>query len=330
MTTRNALLCLAGLLVTSVLGCNEIVGIHRATEGDGISCSPELEVSTDRAVGCLFRIACDPFLPPFSMSQCVGMAWQDSAPSETCSYAATSCADVDACIGRRYEPAATCTDTSGWTCDESGERAINCTPAGGYSIDCELFGGSCLPHSSTVEQTAFACQTVDAPTCPEGAEEGAYYCEGTQRFTCIDGEPRGVDCAAISSDCIEFGPGEAYCSDRTESCSDLGLVTCEGDVIEACDVNGYRVQFDCSTGGLGCGEDSVTDDIACLADGCETTTGCEESCLDDGKTLHFCAGGVPFVMDCTEYGYDGCLEDELGDGVPLAYCARGTGSDPHP
>lgn len=328
MSARKVALFSGAFLLVGALGCNEIVGIVSATEG--LSCSPGLEVTQARAVGCMFRIACDPFLPPYTMSECVGMAWQDAAPAESCTFGAESCADVDSCIGRRYEPAASCEDTTGWTCDESGDRAINCTQAGGYSIDCELFGGTCMPHSSTAAPTAFGCQHVPAPTCPEDAVEGEYYCEGTQRFTCIDGEPRGVDCAAINSECIEYGPGEAFCSDRTEACDNLGSTTCDGNTIEACDTDGYRVRFDCSNEGLECGQDSETDDIVCLAEGCETATECSEACLEDGRTLRFCAGGVAFVLDCTEFGYDGCAEDEIKGGLPLAYCAVAPGELPHP
>lgn len=327
MSARKWSLGMAGLLLGAGVGCNEIVGIVAAE--DTLSCSPFHEITAARAVGCMFRIACDPFLPPYTMSECVSMAWQDASPSESCTYAAESCADVDACIGRRYEPESACEGTSGWTCAENDERAVNCTELGAYSIDCELFGGTCLPHQSTEVPTAFGCQHVPAPTCPEDAEEGEYFCEGTQRFTCIDGEPRGVDCAAISSECIEYGPGLAFCSDRTESCDDLGSISCEGDAIEACDGDGYRVRFDCSIEGLECGEDSETDEIACLAPGCETTTDCVEGCLDDGRSMRFCSGGVPFQIDCTEYGYDGCIENELKD-MPLAYCARQTGAEPHP
>jgi len=337
MSLRKIGLALAATALTGALGCNEIVGIVAATEvetgtggGGNVSCNPDQEVSAERAIGCMFRIACDPFLPPYSMSECVGMAWQDASPAESCTFGAQSCADVDACIGRRYEAPAVCEDVSGWTCAEEGERAINCTDAGGYSIDCELFGGVCMPHSSTVVSTAFACQHVPAPTCPEDAEEGAYYCEGTQRFTCIDGEPRGVDCATVNSDCIEFGPGEAFCSDRTESCGTLGSIECNENAIEVCDTDGYRARFDCSSEGLECGEDSVTDDIVCLAEGCDTETGCTEECLPDGESLRFCAGGVPFDLDCTEFGYDGCIEGTIKGDVPLAYCARQNGSDPHP
>lgn len=328
LTLRKMGIALGGVLITGAFGCNEIVGIVSATE-TLTSCNPELEVTQARAVGCMFRIACDPFLPPYSMSECVGMAWQDASAAESCSLGAESCADVDSCIGRRYEPEAACEGTSGWTCGED-ERAINCTEFGGYSIDCAMFGGTCMPHASTEVPTAFACQHVPAPTCPDDAEPGAYYCEGTQRFTCIDGEPRGVDCAAINSECIQYSPTEAYCSDRTEECDNLGSTSCDGFSIEACDSDGYRVRFDCSIEGLECAQDSETDNIECLAEGCETSTNCTEECLEDGRTLRFCAGGVAFVMDCTEFGYDGCAEGEIKGGVPLAYCAVEPGALPHP
>jgi hypothetical protein len=327
MTTRSLVgLSMVGLGLLAGIGCNQIVGIVGAEEG---ACG-EPQVSEDRVVGCMFRIACDPFFPPYTMSECVSMAWQDASPAETCTFAADSCADIDACIGRRYEPESSCTDLEGWSCDDSGERAIHCSEAGGYSVDCQLFGGTCLEHASTVVSTAYACQPSTPPTCPVDAEEGAYACEGSVRFTCIDGQPYGVDCAGIASDCIEYGPGEAFCSDRTESCAEASTVSCEGDVIDICDTNGYRVAFDCGTEGLGCAQDSESGAFECLAEGCETATECTERCDDDGKTLHFCAGGVPTSIDCTGYGYDGCVDTEIKGDVPLAYCLRATGEPPHP
>lgn len=337
MSFRNVSILLAGLVLPGAFGCNEIVGIKAAQDTSGTggtgstdSCNPELEVTEARAIGCMFRIACDPFLPPFSMSECMSLAWQDASPAESCTFGAESCGDIDACIGRRYEPAAECEDITGWTCDESGERAINCTQAGAYSVNCDLFDGSCAPHASTAAPTAFACAPEAAPTCPDDAEPGEYFCDGTVRFTCIDGEPRGVDCAAIDSECIEFAEGEAYCSDRTEECTTIGSTSCNGDVIEACDTDGYRVAFDCSAEGLECAEDSETELLSCLAPGCDTATDCTEACLDDARTLRFCAGGVAFSLDCTRFGYDGCVEDQIKGGVPLAYCAVGQGQPPHP
>lgn len=320
-------LCLAGASLSASIGCNQIVGIVGAEESPFCG---GVDVAEDRVVGCMFRIACDPFFPPYTMSECVGMAWQDASPAESCTFGAESCADVDACIGRRYEPAEACADLEGWSCD--GERAISCSDAGGYSVDCELYGGSCLAHSSTVASTAYGCQPSSPPTCPVDAVEGEYFCEGTRRVTCIDGEPHGVDCAGIASDCVETGDGRAFCSDRMESCSNSGTVVCDDDVIEVCDDYGYRVAFDCGTSNLGCAEDSESGKIECLADGCETTTDCTESCLDDDKTLHFCVGGVPTTLDCTEYGYDGCIDAEIrtDPAVPLAFCARVTGAPPHP
>jgi hypothetical protein len=332
MITRTLALSLTGLLVAGSIGCNEIVGIKAAEENEDLaaSCDPSVDIGEQRAVGCMFRIACDPYLPPYNMSECVSLAWQDASPAESCTFGAETCAEVDACIGRRYEPASSCEGESGWICDEDGGRAINCTDDGGYSVDCALFGATCAPHASTADPTAYACQTSSPPTCPADAEEGEYFCEGTQRFTCIGGEPYGVDCAETSSDCVEFSPGSAYCTDRTDTCDDPNSIHCDGDAIQICDQNGYAARFDCSSEGLTCDVDSDSENITCLAASCETTAACKEECLDDGVRMRFCAGGEPYFLNCTDYGFDGCLEGSIKQGTPLAYCALETGATPHP
>jgi len=328
MSARKLGLGLAGLLLCSGMACNEIAGIGPAEDN---GCNPFIEASEARVVGCMFRVSCDPFLPPYTMSQCVSMAWQDSAASEACTAGAQNCGDIDACIGRRYEPVEACAggSGSGWMCDDTGDRAINCASNGQYSVDCELFGGTCLPHTSTSVPTAYGCQTNSPPTCPTDAVDGYYYCDGSQRYTCIDGEPRGVDCAGISSDCVVYGTGIAFCSDRTEECDNAGTIGCDGDVVDLCDGDGYRARYDCSIEGLECGEDTENSFIECLADGCQTATECTEGC-EGGATMRYCLGGTPRYLDCTDYGYDGCAEDELGEGYPLAFCANNSGGDPHP
>lgn len=323
----TALSSLFAALLLMGAGCNEIVGIKGATKDDAppaISCSPEFSISAARAEGCMFRIGCDPFFPPFTMSQCVSLAWQDASPMEACGYGAQSCADVAACIGRGYHSDDVCSG-EGWTCDDTGNIAVNCTQNGAYAIDCGLLGGSCAPHASSVVPSAPACQPDSPPNCPNGAVEGNFLCDGTERFTCIDGQAYSVDCAALSASCINGG-----CSDRPDTCTTLGQVSCDEHVIDVCDSTGHRVRFDCSAEGMDCGVDSETGATTCLADGCETETGCTEGCAKDNKTLQFCVGGVTFAMDCTAYGFDTCSQDESDAGVPLAYCAMNVGSGLHP
>lgn len=308
------------------IGCNNIVGIEPAqldtgvggsTSGSGGGGSPEPKCSdfttTDANLvrGCVLRLACDPLRPYYSMSDCVGYAYQLANPYEACTYGVESCADVEECLGRRRVDPDSCSEL-GWSCN--GNEAIRCRTDEAYVLDCSTVGSTCSRPDGFPDTTLAPCVASDAP-CE--TEAGAWHCEGNMLYTCVDGVRYGQDCSLLSGTCVESTPGQGTCIDSSTRCTNLGALTCNGNVLTFCSTSGIRAVLDCGTAGLRCEDDGYVD---CVAPGCtlDDVAACTEGC--DGTVLRYCVGGSPQSVDCTDFGFASCEQWE-SDGRTNARCS---------
>lgn len=324
---------LAAALVLSLppwlaaIGCNSLVGIEPAEldtgtggsssgggnskpgtgGGSGEPVCAEFRMTDDELVrGCVMRLSCDPTVPYYSMSDCVSYAYQLANPYEACTYGVESCEDVEECLGRRRVAPASCTE-AGWTCD--GDEAIYCDADAPYAIDCATIGTVCDRPESFPDTGLPPCVVSHDPCT---TEPGAWHCEGNMLYTCVDGVRYGQDCSGIGGTCVEPTPGQATCIDSSTRCTNLGALTCNGNVLTFCSTSGIRSVLDCGTAGLRCEDDGYVD---CVAPGCTTddVANCTEGC--EGTVLRYCVGGSPQRIDCTDYGFVGCGGWEVEDGV---------------
>jgi hypothetical protein len=314
-------------------GCNQILGIEKAeldsstggsssgggtgsggSSGGPATCDPYETGDIGLVRGCLLRISCDPLLPYYSMSECVSYAYQLANPQELCTYGATSCADIEQCLGRRMVDPDSCAHSSGWEC--YGDQAVLCGVTVPYATDCTNGGTSCyMPPSFPGEGSRAPC-LADGGTCSDAP--GAVHCDGNILYECIDGSRYGRDCAAAGSTCVEEVSGEATCIDSTTACATPDSVECNGNVLTYCGSSGLRSVLDCSTAGLTCESSGTYAD--CVAPGCglQDVSDCTESC--DGAVLRYCIGGAQAQVDCSEFGFSTC-ELATVNGFPLAYCS---------
>ncbi len=265
--------------------------------------------------GCVYRASCDP-LGSYTISSCLTYGLQHASAFEECTYGATSCRDIEACIARAYvdvtEAEPYCDPTvSDWACE--GDVAIFCGSSDySFVVDCPYFGGSCSPYAVGATGSGTPPCAVSWVPCDDAP--GEYHCDGTYLYECIDGVRYGSDCSLRAASCDESTPGEAYCVDlATPLCEDPGTTKCSGGTLTSCSLDGYELAVDCGEVGLSCSNDDY-----CLAPGCTTKDAdkCVESC--EGTSLSVCVGGAPLLLDCTEYGFDGCAT--WGTEPVHAYC----------
>lgn len=260
---------------------------------------------------CLYRVSCDPLIPSFAVSECVSFDVLGSLPNERCSQGAQSCLDITECIHRTWLSQGVaeqiCSATSSeWACYE-GSVAVRCGSALPYAIDCSAWGALCSPHDSLTSPHVWGCAPPAAPTCT-AAQEGSWFCSGTELYTCLGGAAQGYDCASQNLDCFAPEPGIAYCADTDAVCSLPETASCSGSTAQLCSYDYLRTDYNCATSELSC---EVEDGhIAhCLAPGCGIEDACTETCVDS-ETLQFCVGNSPVHVNCTKLGFSSCMTEE--------------------
>lgn len=306
-------------------GCNMIAGIDEPIldESVGSSCNKELTVSKSRVQACLYRISCDPLSTAFTLSQCVSLRILESRQDESCNVRADSCDDVQECLHRKLEPTSACeSQAKGWNC--RGDEALYCDDSFAFSVDCAANAGTCATYPEQDDLFVIPCQPAGTQKC-EGLQAGQYRCDGSVRYTCIDGKVFGEDCQSAQLDCVENGDEQAFCSGLTEACDDPGTATCTDGSVTACEASGRLATYACassddaSSAQLSCVVDSQFDRPDCLADGCQTAARCSEGCIDD-EMAQFCVGGVPFRVRCDDFGLGTCAEILTTSREPSVYC----------
>jgi hypothetical protein len=233
---------------------------------------------------------------------------------------ASTCGELGACLGRRESSDLCDPDDRGWYC--VGSSALRCTEFGGYTIECDRFGARCDLFDSTVdvEESRWPCALTSPTTCNESSS--AFHCSGTRVYNCIDGKPYGLDCARFNQVCVET-QDIAGCSERITPCSDEPLgASCKGDVVHICDATSRLGLYDCAPAGSTCATDG-TQTGYCVAPGCtpDDVDACGERCVDD-YVMEVCVGGVPYPIDCRDYGFSRCeyYDSHPTRGVPWVAC----------
>jgi hypothetical protein len=244
---------------------------------------------------CILRNSCYPLLPDFTISDCVTYNYQNDLGAFSCTKTAQTCTDVQECLGSGFVDQATC--DSGATlsfCDQN--QAINCAASSNdisYFRDCDILGGTC---DLMVDGSA-NCRVVDSCV---GTASGCGGLNNNFLYTCDGGKGFGFDCDAIVATC-ETTPDTA-CYYQASPCNG-DSIQCVGDTIDECS-GGNQRQYECGGVGLSCVEDGTN--VDCLAPGCTTLdyVNCTENCF--GSIMSLCYGGVPYTVDCQDYGFDTC------------------------
>src|SRR5690606_2189166 len=122
-------------------------------------------------------------VPYYTMSDCVTYAYQLVNAHEACTYGARTCADIEECLGRRMIPSESCSDVSGWSCNEG--EAVLCGVSVPYAYDCTAGAqGGVMPLDFPVDGDTAPC-LADAEACTD--EPGALHCDGDVLYECING-----------------------------------------------------------------------------------------------------------------------------------------------
>ncbi|MEI9949002.1 MAG: hypothetical protein WDO74_08455 [Pseudomonadota bacterium] len=122
----------------------------------------------------------------------------------------------------------------------------------------------------------------------------------------------GESCNLSSITCADFEACEHVGGDR---------VSCSGDVATVCS-SGSQFKYNCGSVGLACSTTAKSE--YCLAPGCNAADVdfvCHESCSDDGSSLTFCYGGLPYTVACEAYGFTHCSSGiDRASGRTFAAC----------
>jgi hypothetical protein len=277
---------------------------------------------------CILRAGCSPNTVPLrTISECVSKNTQAALPGESCNLTAKSCDDFNACSHFGIAHDDLCGGTKTTRCENG--LAINC---GNYDVDqfsdCKAQGMTCGTYQYGTSKTLYAdCEVPLTPTngCAGKSDGLAYYCQPGSGSTpdayyyCYNNQAYGASCGKFAS-CFDTTPAQAPDGGVPEpdascffnfaaSCTGQpDSAVCNGDVAKTCSSQDV-ISYDCASVGLSCATKGANG--YCVAPGCKPATvdTCEESCGTDGVTLNFCYGGVPFSIDCTNYGFSTCMSD---------------------
>jgi hypothetical protein len=252
---------------------------------------------------CVLGVSCSPFAANLSISDCVTLNTQGSTPGKRCTLGAKTCGDFQKCVGFGFAAADLCASGAGGRC--VGTQAINCASVGnGSFFDCGAAGGTCVVSGTGADALA-DCRVL--ASCAE--TDTIAHCNGNFSYVCDQGVGYGSSCGA-----------DAYCSsDGTcrltgETCSG-SRDTCNGRVNEFCSDDGQLYKYNCASVGLGCG--AADSGSWCLAPACSfanyNAASCTESC--SGSKLTFCYGGVPYTVDCRNFGFASCVDGQSSGNV---------------
>jgi len=128
---------------------------------------------------------------------------------------------------------------------------------------------------------------------------------------------RDESCNLSSTSCADF----EVCEHTEELCTRSNSSRCEGnDAVTVCS-DGTQLRYDCGSVGLACATTGRRE--YCFAPGCNAADidfVCNEGCSDDGSSLTFCYGGLPYSVECSDYGFTKCASDTDKDGRAFAAC----------
>lgn len=284
-----------------------------ATGGSGAgSCDGVPGANPDVVRSCVLAASCSPFVSNISISTCVSLNWQGAFLGTSCIRNVQSCADVELCEGYGFA-GEMCEGQSGVRCENN--TAIDCD--NGYFLKCGVRGGTCDTVDTNFDFTPdqAGCRVKDS--CFESSD--ATHCDGDILYRCLDGVGLGADCSALQAQCVEDASGAA-CLLVTPSC-DSTVPTCEDGAAQSC-IGQTLLRWDCDSVGLECNDENASNPT-CAAAGCDLNAveSCTESC-NGGATATICYGGVPYEVNCTDYGFSRCAM-VTGTSVPdYVVCAQ--------
>lgn len=287
----------------------------------GCSVDERFVPNEDVVRACALKVGCDPFEPSTTISFCVTLNLLSAFEGEACNLTATSCEDIDKCLGRGFASSADCPPgTVGWACDTASNRAVFCedpavdSDGSSFYRDCTRLGGSCVDVMAPGNVFA-GCQVL--PTCT--GEDGLNHCDGDTLYTCVGGAGYGTKCDLFSAKCEEDILGEGGCFYPLPLCTGLEPA-CAGNVAQYCTDDLELFNYDCGAVGLTCIEDTVNGGGLCAAPSCTDSDvyNCVESC--DGTVLNYCYGGSKQALNCVDLGFSGCQELQTSTGTDFATC----------
>jgi len=293
---------------------------------------------------CVLRAGCDPsFAPVRTISTCVTYNTQAALPGEACNLGSMTCADFERCehIGVAHDDL--CGGNQQTRCE--GELAVNCGNDDGDDrfFDCAALGGTCATFNDEGKRFADCKLDVSPDSCSGLPNDGSKaFCHSGQgksddlRYYCWDGQAFGSSCSSHAS-CIDApdssasseqggaggaaDSGNALCYFETDSCQGPDGVSCNGGIATVCS-GGSLFKYDCGSVGLACAVGNSHE--YCLAPGCgpaDVDVACKEGCSADGSRLSFCYGGLPYSVECADYGFTHCASDtDAASGQPFAAC----------
>jgi len=232
-----------------------------------------------------------------------------------------SCAEVDACVFPDAPSKCNAVASGSFTAC-GGDLLLECgrrEEGRATAVDpCPLVGRAC----TTKDPSTALCSGVKKD-CSLGIE-----CSGTAAVDCRNENAllvdHGVDCAAFGAGSCAGDDAGVGCvpSEDAGACDDAGtiaLACTDAGVVTSC-VGGRALAIDCTKLGLPC--DVTTKAIAPY----EPLAACAErldagrcASADDctGTTLHSCAQGASFTVDCASVGLGTCEKVSTG---ALARC----------
>jgi hypothetical protein len=272
---------------------------------------------------CVYAESCFNGCVDFTMSDCISQSYLSSVSALQCQASITSCAQYQACTGINIPNTTQC-PTSNSTARCSGTLAINCGADSNLLNgiqDCSVTGGTCNTYldPAGLNAKAAGCELPNATTpysCTN--TDGLLHC-GTHNelYTCVNGKEYGQLCGTEAT-CFN----DAVCAPKGTACTANGTYTCASASTATWCEDNATYSLDCGNLGFGCKVDSASSKADCVAPGCSTTdyNNCTEACVSTTKA-NLCIGGVPYEIDCTNYGFNSCADSSNGGVCSYVYCS---------
>lgn len=272
-----------------------------ATCGQGLATGPDFD---QLVKSCVLAISCDPFFFDVTLTTCLSKDYLETHQAYSCLAGATTCADYFKCEHARKAAVPDCPNTGKNASCNATQQAINCSDRGlGTVADCPSFGSKC----SVISGRAY-CVLAGTGTCTETDNLEHCTVNNQAEYDCINGQYVGSNCATGTT--CGGGEGGAGCYFNAPTCGTPGVSQCNGTSAEYCTTDRQLFTYDCARSGSACALDDAGY-YYCVSPGCTTDSvnQCTESCSSDKKTLNTCIGGVPYSIDCTQYGtFTGCVQ----------------------
>lgn len=281
----------------SMWGCKAVIDAsdYEIDDQAFVSCG-EVEPVLDKARvrGCINTVSCNPFEPPYTVSECLTLDPLQKVVGERASYFA-DCDVYGSKFAFSYSMEECVPDVE--ACD--GQRLVICRAERGFKATIE----DCSKREATCDDSIGKCVidvACDADTGPA--------CSENRLYRCIDGVAVGGDCQYGSCEIFRGSP-ECTVHSAPVQCDGAyrGKQWCVGNTANSCDEEGNQYSYDCEAQGLVCNPDVGG---VCVAEGCGAADyiGCGETCDAATGIMTVCVGGVPVLVSCAEYGFRTCQQ----------------------